>query len=75
MHTHCRCEVRNVMGGRRWDAVAKGWRLHLRAVGGGAALFDNGVELADGFVYVSVGTTKAAGSCGGGIGATTRGRR
>ena len=35
------------MGGGGWDAGVEGGGLDLRAVGGGAAFFDDSVELAD----------------------------
>jgi hypothetical protein len=54
--------------------VAQGGGLDLRAVDRGAALFDDGVELADGLVYVGVGAAEAARSCGCGVGATAGGR-
>lgn len=73
MHAHCRRKVGDVVGGRGRDAAAEGGGLDLRAVGGGAALFDDGVELADGLVDVGVGAAETAGSCGRGVGAAAGG--
>lgn len=71
MHAHAGRYVGHVVGWGGGDFGGEG----LRAVGGGAALFDDGVEFADGVVDVGFCAAKGAGARrGGGIGAVAGGR-
>lgn len=54
---------------RRWrNAVAESGGLDLGAVGGGSALFDDGVQLSDCFVDICVGSSETAWPCGCSVG-------